>query len=244
MHTPAARDPQPGQTRKRPYIYVYELPGKFNSHLLQYRFDKLMCVYRYHNENNDTLFNTNWAYGIETALHELLLQSEHRTLDPDEADYFYLPVYTSCYIYPIWGAEGGLRPAPRQAQQQRSSHLPARPAVALAAKPLAPPPPPLAACGADSNDSPWWPPGGPVTLRTQSAALILVDVHSYIRAHFPYWDRHGGADHIVLVSHDEANCWVPSVLRSAIVMGHWGRTDLDHISQTNYLPDNYTWEFK
>ena len=26
------------------------------------------------------------------GLHEMLLQSEHRTLDPEEADYFYLPV--------------------------------------------------------------------------------------------------------------------------------------------------------
>ena len=35
VDTPAARDPEPGQARKRPYIYVYELPGKFNSHMLQ-----------------------------------------------------------------------------------------------------------------------------------------------------------------------------------------------------------------
>ena len=35
VHTPAAHDPEPGQTRKRPYIYVYELPGKFNTHMLQ-----------------------------------------------------------------------------------------------------------------------------------------------------------------------------------------------------------------
>ena len=26
------------------------------------------------------------------------MQSEHRTLDPEEADYFYMPVYTSCFL--------------------------------------------------------------------------------------------------------------------------------------------------
>ena len=32
------------------------------------------------------------VYLIEVGLHELLLQSEHRTLDPEEADFFYVPV--------------------------------------------------------------------------------------------------------------------------------------------------------
>ena len=35
VHTPAARDPQPGQTRKRPLIYVYELPPFYNAVMLQ-----------------------------------------------------------------------------------------------------------------------------------------------------------------------------------------------------------------
>ena len=30
-------------------------------------------------------------------------QTEHRTLDPEEADYFYMPVYTSCFMHPIYG---------------------------------------------------------------------------------------------------------------------------------------------
>lgn len=25
----------------------------------------------------------------------------HRTFDPDEADFFYVPQYSTCYIYPI-----------------------------------------------------------------------------------------------------------------------------------------------
>ena len=37
VHTPVARDPEPGQTRKRPLIYVYELPPWYNSVMLQVR---------------------------------------------------------------------------------------------------------------------------------------------------------------------------------------------------------------
>ena len=32
------------------------------------------------------------VYSIEIGLHEMLLQSEHRTLVPEEADFFYVPV--------------------------------------------------------------------------------------------------------------------------------------------------------
>jgi len=40
---------------------------------------------------------------IESAFHEMLLQSPHRTLDPEAADFFYVPVYTSCFIHLVYG---------------------------------------------------------------------------------------------------------------------------------------------
>ncbi len=40
---------------------------------------------------------------MDTLLHELLIQSEHRTFDPEEADFFYVPQYSTCLIYPILG---------------------------------------------------------------------------------------------------------------------------------------------
>jgi hypothetical protein len=39
-----------------------------------------------------------WPYATEPLLHELLLRSEHRTLDPEEADFFYVPVYSACFV--------------------------------------------------------------------------------------------------------------------------------------------------
>ena len=41
------------------------------------------------------------TYSLEAGFLEMLLQSEHRTLDPEEADFFYVPVFTSCFIYPV-----------------------------------------------------------------------------------------------------------------------------------------------
>ncbi|KAL4856557.1 putative glycosyltransferase [Chlorella vulgaris] len=38
---------------------------------------------------------------LSGRLAEMLLQSERRTLDPSEADYFYVPVYSRCLIYPV-----------------------------------------------------------------------------------------------------------------------------------------------
>ncbi|KAI3432349.1 hypothetical protein D9Q98_003906 [Chlorella vulgaris] len=60
------------------------------------------CAYR--------LQGVPWSPGMEDVphrkgalcgLHEMLLQSEHRTLDASEADYFYVPVYSCCLIYPV-----------------------------------------------------------------------------------------------------------------------------------------------
>jgi hypothetical protein len=41
----------------------YELPPRFNSHLLQYRDEKLQCTYRYYDEHNGTIFEDSWGYG-------------------------------------------------------------------------------------------------------------------------------------------------------------------------------------
>lgn len=37
------------------------------------------------------------------ALQQLLLASPHRTMDPEEADLFYVPAYPSCFMWPVHG---------------------------------------------------------------------------------------------------------------------------------------------
>ncbi|KAL1512024.1 hypothetical protein AB1Y20_005299 [Prymnesium parvum] len=88
------------QRRGRPLIYVYEMPSSVTTDLLQRRHDKHFCAHRTYLQRN----RTQYAYGIyqgyvlELMLHEWLLASPHRTLDPSKADWFYVPVYASCAI--------------------------------------------------------------------------------------------------------------------------------------------------
>ncbi|KAK9846205.1 hypothetical protein WJX84_007485 [Apatococcus fuscideae] len=81
----------------RPLIYIYDLPPIYNSRMLEYRSTKSACVYRQFDQDNMTVWPT-WGYRSEPALHESLLLSKFRTLDPESADFFYVPVYTSCYL--------------------------------------------------------------------------------------------------------------------------------------------------
>jgi hypothetical protein len=89
--------------RKRPLIYVYDLPPEYVSRMLQYKIHRLKCNYRLWGANNESETNGSNLYSIEYYLHETLLQSEHRTFDPDEADFFYVPAYMNCLIFPITG---------------------------------------------------------------------------------------------------------------------------------------------
>lgn len=59
----------------------------------------------------------------------------------------------------------------------------------------------------------------------------------------PCRDRRGGKDHFVVVTHDEASCWVPAAYRPGIILSHWGRMDANHTSGTAYGADFYSHEF-
>ncbi len=74
-----------------------------------------MCTWRLYTDGNRTHVGTYTVYAVELLLHELFLQSEHRTFDPEEADFFYVPIHATCFIFPIhswadgpwWYAPGG-----------------------------------------------------------------------------------------------------------------------------------------
>ncbi|KAI4325685.1 hypothetical protein MLD38_031063 [Melastoma candidum] len=83
--------------KKRPLIYVYDLPPEFNSLLLEGRHFKFQCVNRIYDDRNATMW-TDQLYGAQMALYESLLASPHRTLNGDEADFFFVPVLDSCII--------------------------------------------------------------------------------------------------------------------------------------------------
>ncbi|KAK2995767.1 hypothetical protein RJ640_010743, partial [Escallonia rubra] len=83
--------------KKRPLVYVYDLPPEFNSLLLEGRHFKFECVNRIYDDRNATLW-TEQLYGSQMALYESMLASPYRTLDGEEADYFFVPVLDSCII--------------------------------------------------------------------------------------------------------------------------------------------------
>ncbi|KAF8398413.1 hypothetical protein HHK36_017340 [Tetracentron sinense] len=83
--------------KKRPLIYVYDLPPEFNSQLLEGRHFKFECINRIYNDQNATLW-TDQLYGSQVALYESILASPYRTLNGEEADYFYVPVLDACII--------------------------------------------------------------------------------------------------------------------------------------------------
>ena len=61
-------------------IYVYDLPSIFNKVWLVQK-DK-RC--------------SNHLFAAEVAIHHRLLESPVRTMEPSEADFFFMPVYVSC----------------------------------------------------------------------------------------------------------------------------------------------------
>jgi hypothetical protein len=98
--------------RARPLVYVYEIPSDFNAGVHQRRFRDFECVPRaYERDSNDAVkqAKTFWYYSLEAAFHEYLMRSAHRTTDPAEADFFFVPVYSACFHLrynkpmPRWG---------------------------------------------------------------------------------------------------------------------------------------------
>jgi hypothetical protein len=74
------------------------------SHVFQYRRIKETCGWRIYKEHNTTQLLQD-VYGIEVLFLDMLLGSQHRTLNPEEADYFYEPVLSSCWMTYVQGEQ-------------------------------------------------------------------------------------------------------------------------------------------
>ena len=68
----------------RPRVYVYDLPPRFSSWLSAFR--------------KGDWTHDHW-YGVDVILHKQLLASSHRTHDPEEADFFFIPLHLSLGYY-------------------------------------------------------------------------------------------------------------------------------------------------
>ncbi|KAL6749482.1 exostosin-like glycosyltransferase [Haematococcus lacustris] len=100
---PLEAQPQlPSTPRKRPLIYIYDLPPAYNARMLQYRVYGPTCVWRMYGADNHTVTQDNNVYGVEPYFWEALSQSQYRTFDPEQADFFYVPLFISCWLLPVW----------------------------------------------------------------------------------------------------------------------------------------------
>ena len=80
----AAAAASDGGVAPRPRIYVYDMPPRFTSWLGAFR--------------RGDWTRDHW-YGVDVILHQQLLRSKYRTLDPEEADYFFIPLHLSLGFY-------------------------------------------------------------------------------------------------------------------------------------------------
>ncbi|KAI7992235.1 putative glucuronoxylan glucuronosyltransferase IRX7 [Camellia lanceoleosa] len=89
-------------------VYIYDLPSKYNTDWL----------------SNERC--SNHLFASEVAIHRALLNSDVRTPDPNEADFFFVPIYVSCNFSSINGfpAIGHARSLIESAVRIISSELP------------------------------------------------------------------------------------------------------------------------
>ncbi|GAQ87674.1 Exostosin family protein [Klebsormidium nitens] len=80
-HESALRKPHPPELHL-PKVFVYNLPSTFNRDMAR-KFSRCSTD----------------QYGTEVWFHEAFLQSSARTTDPEEADFFFVPIYGECFLW-------------------------------------------------------------------------------------------------------------------------------------------------
>ncbi|URD84570.1 exostosin family domain containing protein [Musa troglodytarum] len=105
---PALVESRKSSSAALPKIYVYELPSRYNKDWLS-------------NSRCDS-----HLFASEVAIHEALLGYPGRAVDPNEADFFFVPVYVSCNFSTPNGFPSlhHARPLLSSAVDFVSSHLP------------------------------------------------------------------------------------------------------------------------
>eukprot|EP00198_Chlamydomonas_reinhardtii_P007427 XP_001696764.1 exostosin-like glycosyltransferase [Chlamydomonas reinhardtii] len=245
---PAAKDPPPSPTRRRPLIYVYDTDPLFNSKMMQYRIAKSSCVYRLFGYANESNFNS-YVYSLESYFIEQLSISQHRTYDPEEADFFFVPVQLTCYLWPVlgwadhpwfgmpagengYGVDETLCP-PFWGEFDYDQRAGIWELGVLGKRCLARP-----GRGAWTHTA---------HSRAQQGTYMYLKAKRWVQQHYldssgkSFWDRRGGRDHIFMMLNDEGACWMPQeVYNTSIVLTHWGRMDNVHVCGSAWGYDNYS----
>lgn len=216
----------PKRRRARPLIYVYETPPDFTTGLLQRRRVDWLCGSRYYDDcvgcekKGEHSRESSYTYAFETAFHEYVLRSAHRTTDPNEADYFYAPFYSACHTigfnFPHARHWAGMNPG-----EDKSRPM----ALWYAWRKLAT----LLTTGTVFRDVREarlrrWMEGDPGRRREDYDREAAMDL----------------SDHIFVAPYDEGACALPEELRAATFITHFGNTGEAHErSLTQFAPDSW-----
>ena len=161
---------------------------------------------------------------MQVALHEALLASPHRTLDPESADFFFLPVYGTPPPQPLHFPPA-TSPSP---EPTTTVHAPGGCAISRFFRPTP-------AHNLFTTEQQPWIPAPVLGSRLYRRAL------EWIQRRFPYWARRGGADHLVAFPHDEGACIAPVEMANATLLTSWGRSQLHPPNASTSMPEHSWW---
>jgi hypothetical protein len=71
--------------------------------------------------------------------------------------------------------------------------------------------------------------------RGVQAVVEYKRVYEHVSTAYPYWNRHGGRDHMWMMFHDEGACFAPKEIWPSIMITHWGRK-VPVCVRLNYVP--------
>ncbi|KAK3253262.1 hypothetical protein CYMTET_37481 [Cymbomonas tetramitiformis] len=190
-------------------IYVYELPPSLNVWLAADHAAGWPMEPASRHSVHPSLANGGGIIGpAELFLWERLLASNHRTLDPEQADFFFVPTLSR----PAAGGWIGFTSHKGRLQQlergnRHQQHLGDLAAANRRREDL----------GNKQYSGRWERPG-----------KYWQEVVDYISATWPYWNRHNGNDHLFVLPGDHGACdsprglGIPEVLRNSRLITHWG----------------------
>jgi hypothetical protein len=79
--------------------------------------------------------------------------------------------------------------------------------------------------------------------RTVNGMYMYLAALRWVQQAFPFWNATGGADHLVMATHDEASCWVPNEWRNATLLTHWAPLNHPRDSRSAWLSDRYSHKY-
>lgn len=80
----------------------------------------------------------------------------------------------------------------------------------------------------------------PAAKRYPRGMTMQEEALKYIRGAYPFWNRTGGKDHLLLAVADEGSCLSSGAVWNATFLTHWGNWADRPRSTSAYIPDDWS----